>query len=204
MRGLSLVFPPLRPATNDFYTQAALVLLTMTIVSAAALPLYVMVRARVSSVLELAPAVPFDVAIVDLTLADGNGIELIKDIKLAAPAVAIVVLSMHDEALYAERALRAGAQGYVTKRETAKKVVAAIRTELIALVRDQVGPISNFRHVAIVQRLPKTRSGKTLRSTMRRIADAEPFEVPATIDDPVILDEVREALRTLGYAGAER
>jgi len=51
---------------------------------------------------------------------------------------------------------------------------AAIRTELIALVREQVGPISNFRHVAIVQRLPKTRSGKILRSTMRRIADAEP------------------------------
>jgi propionyl-CoA synthetase len=92
--------------------------------------------------------------------------------------------------------------GLVVLKAGVDREHAAIRAELIALVRDQVGPISNFRHVAIVQRLPKTRSGKTLRSTMRKIADAEPFEVPATIDDPVILDEVREALRTLGYAGA--
>jgi propionyl-CoA synthetase len=92
--------------------------------------------------------------------------------------------------------------GLVVLKAGVKREHAAIRAELIALVRDQVGPICNFRHVAIVQRLPKTRSGKTLRSTMRRIADAEPFEVPATIDDPVILDEVREALKTLGYARA--
>jgi propionyl-CoA synthetase len=89
--------------------------------------------------------------------------------------------------------------GLVVLKAGVAREHADIRAELIALVRDQVGPICNFRHVAIVQRLPKTRSGKILRSTMRRIADAEPFEVPATIDDPVILDEVREALRTLGY-----
>jgi DNA-binding NarL/FixJ family response regulator len=68
-----------------------------------------------------------DAAVVDITLARGNGIELIKDIKRIAPGVAIVVLSMHDESLYAERALRAGAKGYVMKRETSKKVVAALR-----------------------------------------------------------------------------
>jgi DNA-binding NarL/FixJ family response regulator len=71
-----------------------------------------------------------DVVIVDITLASGSGIELVKDIKRCVPAVAIVVLSMHDETLYAERALRAGARGYVMKRETTKKIIAAIRTVL--------------------------------------------------------------------------
>jgi len=71
-----------------------------------------------------------DAAVIDITLASGSGIELIKDIRHSTPDVAIVVLSMHDEALYAERALRAGARGYVTKRQTTKKVVAAIRTVL--------------------------------------------------------------------------
>jgi propionyl-CoA synthetase len=75
-----------------------------------------------------------------------------------------------------------------------------IRDELIALVREQVGPVANFRHVAIVQRLPKTRSGKVLRSTMRKIADSEPFAPPATIDDPAILEEIRAAVCELGYA----
>lgn len=71
-----------------------------------------------------------DAAVIDITLASGSGIELIKDLKRCCPRVAIVVLSMHDESLYAERTLRAGARGYVTKRETTKKVVAAIRKVL--------------------------------------------------------------------------
>ncbi|MDR3403781.1 MAG: response regulator transcription factor [Chthoniobacter sp.] len=71
-----------------------------------------------------------DAAVVDITLAIGSGIELIKDIRCVAPKVAIVVLSMHDEALYAERALRAGARGYVMKRETTKKIVTALREVL--------------------------------------------------------------------------
>ncbi len=71
-----------------------------------------------------------DVAIVDITLASGSGLELVKDIKRNVPSVAIVVLSMHDESLYAERALRAGARGYVTKRDTTKKIITAIRTVL--------------------------------------------------------------------------
>ena len=57
-----------------------------------------------------------------------------------------------------------------------------------------------FRHVAIVPRLPKTRSGKVLRATMRAIADSQEYKVPATIDDPQILDEIAQVLRTLGYA----
>jgi len=68
-----------------------------------------------------------EVAIVDISLKQGSGIELIKSIKALRPPVAVIVLSMHDENLYAERALRAGARGYIMKRETAKKVIAAIR-----------------------------------------------------------------------------
>lgn len=68
-----------------------------------------------------------DVAIVDISLKSGSGIELIKNLKAMQPRAAVIVLSMHDEDLYAERALRAGARGYIMKRETAKKVIAAIR-----------------------------------------------------------------------------
>jgi DNA-binding NarL/FixJ family response regulator len=71
-----------------------------------------------------------DVAIVDLSLKQGSGIELIKNLKAMQPGTAIIVLSMHDERLYAERALRAGARGYIMKRETAKKVITAIRQVL--------------------------------------------------------------------------
>jgi DNA-binding NarL/FixJ family response regulator len=71
-----------------------------------------------------------DVVIADITLASGSGIELVKDIKRSVPSVAIIVLSMHDETLYAERALRAGARGYVMKRETTKKIITAIRNVL--------------------------------------------------------------------------
>lgn len=71
-----------------------------------------------------------NVAIVDISLGQGSGIELIKNIKRVVPSVAVIVLSMHDERLYAERALRAGARGYIMKRETAKKVVVAIRQVL--------------------------------------------------------------------------
>jgi DNA-binding NarL/FixJ family response regulator len=68
-----------------------------------------------------------DVAVVDLTLAGRSGLELIRDLKLSCPKVAVLVLSMHDELLYAERALRAGARGYIMKREVTKKVILAIR-----------------------------------------------------------------------------
>jgi DNA-binding NarL/FixJ family response regulator len=68
-----------------------------------------------------------DVAVVDISLENGSGIELIKSIKVMYPAVAMLVLSMHEESLYAERALRAGARGYLMKREAAKKVIQGIR-----------------------------------------------------------------------------
>jgi DNA-binding NarL/FixJ family response regulator len=71
-----------------------------------------------------------DVAIVDIGLKDSSGIELIKDLKRSCPGVAVLVLSMHEEGHYVERALRAGARGYIMKRETTRKVIAAIRQVL--------------------------------------------------------------------------
>jgi DNA-binding NarL/FixJ family response regulator len=71
-----------------------------------------------------------DVAIVDISLKDSSGIELIKSLKQCCPKVAVLVLSMHEESHYAERALRAGAKGYIVKRETTRKVIAAIRRVL--------------------------------------------------------------------------
>jgi propionyl-CoA synthetase len=79
-----------------------------------------------------------------------------------------------------------------------------IVTELVELVRDRVGPVASFKLAAVVARLPKTRSGKVLRGTMRRIADGDPCSVPSTIDDPAILDEIRTALQDLGYARGVR
>jgi propionyl-CoA synthetase len=67
-------------------------------------------------------------------------------------------------------------------------------------VRHEIGAVASFKIAAVVDRLPKTRSGKILRGTIRKIADGEPYTMPATIDDPEILDEVAEALRGLGYA----
>ena len=78
---------------------------------------------------EISAARP-DMAIVDISLKQGSGIELIKNIKRLHPGIAIIVLSMHDERVYAERALRAGARGYIMKSETAKKVIAVIRQVL--------------------------------------------------------------------------
>ena len=77
--------------------------------------------------LELVATLKPDVAVVDLSLETGSGIELLKSIKAGHPAVKTLVLSMHDESLYAERALHAGARGYIMKREAAKKVIAGIR-----------------------------------------------------------------------------
>jgi propionyl-CoA synthetase len=68
------------------------------------------------------------------------------------------------------------------------------------MMRDTIGPVAAFKLAVVIDRLPKTRSGKILRATMVKIADNETFKMPATIDDPAILDEIKEALQTLGYA----
>ncbi len=77
--------------------------------------------------LEALATASVDLAIVDLSLKDSSGLELIKNLQRLEPGVPVLVLSMHDEALYAERAFRAGARGYVNKRESAQKVVEAVR-----------------------------------------------------------------------------
>lgn len=77
-----------------------------------------------------------------------------------------------------------------------------ITKECVGLVREQIGPVAAFKLAVVVDRLPKTRSGKILRATMVKIADGEEFKMPATIDDPAILDEIAEALKTIGYPKA--
>ena len=67
-------------------------------------------------------------------------------------------------------------------------------------MRDKIGPVAAYKLAVVVDRLPKTRSGKILRGTMVKIADNSEFKMPATIDDPAILDEIRDALKTIGYA----
>ncbi|NUB12475.1 acetate--CoA ligase [Azospirillum brasilense] len=72
--------------------------------------------------------------------------------------------------------------------------------EVVQLVREQIGPVADFKRAVVVERLPKTRSGKILRGTMQKIADNQDYKTPATIDDPGILPEIAEALQSLGYA----
>jgi len=75
-----------------------------------------------------------------------------------------------------------------------------IETECVEMVRKQIGPVAAFKNALVVDRLPKTRSGKILRGTMVKIANNEEFKLPATIDDPVILQEIKDALIKIGYA----
>ena len=75
-----------------------------------------------------------------------------------------------------------------------------LKQELVRMIREEIGAIANFKQSVIVKRLPKTRSGKILRGTMRKIADSRKFTTPSTIDDPAILDEIKEALQKIGYA----
>jgi len=72
-------------------------------------------------------------------------------------------------------------------------------TEVIKLVREKIGPVAAFKTATIVKRLPKTRSGKILRSTMRSIADKQEYKIPATIDDYAVLDEIEDSLGKIGY-----
>ena len=96
--------------------------------------------------------------------------------------------------------------GLVVLKRDASIAADALTAELIARVRDEVGPVAAFKRALIVERLPKTRSGKILRGTLRRIADAEPWTAPPTLEDPASLTEVAEALRGAGFGvstGAE-
>ncbi|KZK76505.1 Acetyl-coenzyme A synthetase [Pseudovibrio sp. Ad46] len=90
--------------------------------------------------------------------------------------------------------------GFVVLKSGVEKQTAVIEKELVALVREKVGPVAAFKLAITVERLPKTRSGKILRATMRKIADGEEFKMPATIDDPAILEEIAEAISVRGVA----
>ena len=92
--------------------------------------------------------------------------------------------------------------GFLVLKAGVDRPEAEIAAEVVQRVRDRIGPVAAFKTAVVVDRLPKTRSGKILRGTMKKIADAEPAKTPATIDDPAILDEVAEALQRVGYARA--
>jgi propionyl-CoA synthetase len=89
--------------------------------------------------------------------------------------------------------------GFVVTKAGVNRPEAEIVAELVQKVRDTIGPVAAFKSAAIVKRLPKTRSGKILRGTVKRIADGVEYTMPATIDDPTTLDEMAAALKTLGY-----
>ncbi|MGD8846910.1 MAG: propionyl-CoA synthetase [Desulfobacteraceae bacterium] len=81
---------------------------------------------------------------------------------------------------------------------------AEISKEVVQMVRDRIGPVASFKTATMVKRLPKTRSGKILRGTIQKIADNKAWKMPATIDDPVILDEITDALQNIGLAKARQ
>jgi propionyl-CoA synthetase len=93
--------------------------------------------------------------------------------------------------------------GFVCLNKGCETTPEQVVKDCVKRVRDTIGPVAAFKLVAVVDRLPKTRSGKILRATMVKIADSEAFKMPATIDDPAILDEIKEALQPLGYAGRQ-
>ena len=89
--------------------------------------------------------------------------------------------------------------GFLVLKNGVQRAGDEIIAETVAMVRKDIGPVAAFKEAVIIQRLPKTRSGKILRGTMQKIADGEDFPMPATIDDPAILDEIAIALNAIGY-----
>ena len=89
--------------------------------------------------------------------------------------------------------------GFLVLKAGVGRAPDEIVAEVVKMVRERIGPVASFKQAVVVPRLPKTRSGKILRGTMRKIADGEPYRLPATIDDPAILDEIAVALKSLGY-----
>src|SRR6201988_272397 len=92
--------------------------------------------------------------------------------------------------------------GFIVLKAGVNRPPTEIEKEIVALVRDKIGPVAAFKIAITVARLPKTRSGKILRGTMKKIADGEPWKMPATIDDPAILDEIGTALKRKGADAA--
>jgi len=92
--------------------------------------------------------------------------------------------------------------GFIVLKAGVTKAHEQIVSEVVQMVRDRIGPVAAFKKATVVKRLPKTRSGKILRGTIQKIADNKEWNMPATIDDPVILDEITDALETIGLAKA--
>jgi propionyl-CoA synthetase len=90
--------------------------------------------------------------------------------------------------------------GFVVTKAGVARADGEIVKELVDKIRQQIGPVASFKTALVVKRLPKTRSGKILRGTMKRIAESQAYTAPATIDDPAILDEITDALKGAGYA----
>jgi propionyl-CoA synthetase len=88
--------------------------------------------------------------------------------------------------------------GFLVLKAGVTKSPVEIEKEVVALVRDKIGPVAAFKLAITVGRLPKTRSGKILRGTMKKIADGDAWTMPATIEDPKVLDEVKDALKGKG------
>ena len=92
--------------------------------------------------------------------------------------------------------------GFLVLNAGVEKDHSEIVSGVVKMVREKIGPVAAFKIATVVDRLPKTRSGKILRGTMQKIADNEDYKMPATIDDPVILDEIKVALEGIGYASS--
>jgi len=91
--------------------------------------------------------------------------------------------------------------GFLVLKAGVQRDKAEIIREVVQMVRDQIGPVASFKVATVVDRLPKTRSGKVLRGTMKKIADHETYKIPATIDDPTILDEIAKAIEVIERVG---
>jgi propionyl-CoA synthetase len=119
-----------------------------------------------------------------------------EEVLASHPAVAeCAVIGVHDE-LKGEVPL-----GFVVLKSGQDAEAASAEAGLVDLVRQRIGPVAAFKLAVTVTRLPKTRSGKILRGTMKKIADGESWTMPATIEDPVVLDEIAERLRARGLGG---
>jgi propionyl-CoA synthetase len=94
--------------------------------------------------------------------------------------------------------------GFAVLKAGVERDPAEVSAELVARVREQIGPVASFKHARIVSALPKTRSGKVLRGTMRNMADGQDWRVPPTIEDRAVLDDIAAKLEDLGYPAGAR
>ena len=120
-----------------------------------------------------------------------------EEVLAAHPAVAECAVLGVADALKGQLPL-----GLVVVKAGVETTERELVPELVGLVREKIGPVADFKQALLVKRLPKTRSGKILRGTVRSMADGTPYKAPATIDDPAILDEIQEDLGRLGYPKA--